>query len=178
MVKDDVIELEIKSIGKLQEFEYGIDQFKNAYKRLIGTVSWNCIFEYRRKPKTRASNSKEMSLIAEIGIFSFAVDSEGKYWKKLENCDWTEFTNGEDKAKYFMLDVIATQGNYYWGKQKNNKTIIKHKVDTSSVRCIARRKEYYDFIPNRKKRHAQIQVIQNDEKTLKRKKAKEEKFLF
>ena len=81
MVKHDVIELEIKSIGKLQEFEYGIDQFKNVYKRLIGTISWNCIFEYRQKANTRASDSKDMSLISQIGIFSFAVDSKASIGK-------------------------------------------------------------------------------------------------
>ena len=77
-----------------------------------------------------------------------------------------------------MHNVIATQGNHYWIKQKNNKAIIKYKVDTSNVGVIARRKEYYDFIPIGKKRHAEIELIQIDEETLKRKKAKEDKFLF
>ena len=64
-------EIKITPLGKFEEFEYGIDQFKNVYQRLVGKVSWECIFEYRRLPKTRQSDSQEMSLIAEIGIFFF-----------------------------------------------------------------------------------------------------------
>ena len=170
----DIIELEITSLGKQEEFEYGIDQFKNVYQRLIGKVSWECIFEYRRIPATRPSNSQDMSLIAEIGIFSFAVDSEGKYWKKLKNQVWTEFTDGKDKPKCFMHKIIATQGNYYWEQQKNNKT-IKRKVDTSNMGHIVRSKEYYDFIPcSRKRRQTQIDRYNYGEQYLNRKKAKEE----
>ena len=144
-------EIKITPLGKLEEFEYGIDQFKNVYQRLVGKVSWECIFEYRRVPKTRRSDSQEMSLIAEIGIFSFAKDCEGKYWKKIKNQVWTEFMNGQDKPKYYRHKIIATKGKYYWSQQRKNKTIIKHTVDTSNMGHIERSKEYYDFIPcNRK----------------------------
>ena len=111
-------EIIITPLGKLEEFEYGIDQIKNVYQGLVGKVSWECIFEYRRLPKTRQSDSQEMSLIAQIGIFSFAKDCEGKYWKKIKSQARTEFTDGQDKPKYYMHKIIATKGKYYWSQQR------------------------------------------------------------
>ena len=118
MSKENKIELEIKSIGKLNGFEFGIHQFKNAYKRPIGNISWECIFEYRRILLTKESNSKDIKVIADHGIFYFGVDSEGKFWKQVKNCPWPEFTNSEEKPKYFLHDIIATPGNYYWEKHR------------------------------------------------------------
>ena len=85
MVKHDKIELEIQFLGKLEEYEYGIDQFKNAYKRLIDCVAWECISEYRRKQETKSGDSKDITILAEINLFCFGVDSQGEYWKKFKN---------------------------------------------------------------------------------------------
>ena len=116
-----------------------------------------------------------MSLIAEIDIFSFAKDCEGKYWKKIKNQAWTEFTDGQDKPKYYMDKIIATKGNHYWSQQKKNKTIIKHTVDTSNMGHLKRSKEYYNFIPcNRKRRLTQIDRQEYEKAYSDRKKAREE----
>ena len=164
MPKENKIELEIKSIGKNNGFEFGIDQFKNAYKRVIGNISWERIFEYRRKTQTVKSNSKEIKIIADVGIFYFSMDSKGKFWKQFKNCPWTEVTNGEEKPKYFLHDIIATKGNYYWEKHKKNKVIIKRQVDTSLLGEIERKKEYYHFIHNKKGRHIEeVKRIQREE---------------
>ena len=168
-------EIKITPLGKLEEFEYGIDQFKYVHQRLVRKLSWERIFEYRRLPKTRQSDSQEMSLIAEIGIFSFAKDCEGKYWTKIKKEAWTEFTDGQEKPKYYMHKIIATKGKYYWSQQRKNKTIIKHTVDTSQMGHIERSKEYYDFIPcNRKRRQTQIDRHDYEKAYLDRKKAREE----
>ena len=37
-------EIKVTPLEKLEEFGYGIDQFKNVYQRLVGKVSWECIF--------------------------------------------------------------------------------------------------------------------------------------
>ena len=91
-----------------------------------------------------------------------------------------EFTNGEEGPKYFQHDIIPTQGNYYWQKQKKNKTIIKHnKVDTSLLEEIERKKEYYDFIPSKKSRHIEeAERIRLEEEYLRKKKAKEDILFF
>ena len=168
-------EIEIMSLGNFETLEYGIDQFKNVYKRLIGKVSWDCIFEYRRLPKIRARNSKEMSLIVVIGIFSFAKDCEGKFWKKIKTQAWTEFMDGKDKPKYYMDKIIATKGNHYWTQQKKNKTIFKHTVDINNMTHLKRSKEYYNFIQcNRKQRLTQIESKNYEKAYLNRKKAREE----
>ena len=168
-----VEEINIKSLGNFENSEYGIDQHKNVYSRLPGKVSWECIFEYRHVPKTRQGSASDMRLIAEIGLFSFAEDSEGNYWKKMKNQMWTEFTNGIEPPKYYMQKIIATKGNNYWVQERKNKTIIKHTIDTSNQHHINRTKEYYELICcERKQRRTQIEH-QNDEKAyIKRKKAK------
>ena len=181
MSKDE--KLELKPLGRVVEHEYAMDQFKNIYKRLIGTILWECIFYYRRITKNRVSNTKDMTLIGEIDNFSFAVDSEGKYWKKVGTNKWTEFSKNENRPRYFMHEVIVTQADRYWTKQKNNKTIFKYTVDTSNV-DITRKKEYYDFITNSRirKKHPETKRIQKEEEEeqalKKRKESKEFLKLF
>ena len=114
-----------------------------------------------------------MSLIAEIGIFSFAVDSEGKYWKRIKNQLWTEFTNGVEPPKYYMQKIIATKGNNYWVQELKNKTIIKHCVNIDNQHHIKRTKEYYDLICcERRRRQTQIERRNYEKAYLDRKKAK------
>ena len=190
MSKENEIELDIKSVGKLNGFEFGIDQ---SYKRVIENISWECIFENRRKTRTAERNSKEIKVIADVSIFYFGLDSEGKFWKQIKNCPWTEFTNGEEKPKYFDHDVILTQGKYYWEKHSKSKTIIKRQVDTGFLREIERKKDYYHFIPNKKSRHIEkakriqreeekqskrIRHEEEEKEYLRKKKAKEDILFF
>ena len=94
-----------------------------------------------------------MSLLVEVGMFSFAVDSKGRFWKKLRNSLWTEFTNGKEPPRYYMPKIIATKNCHYWTKEYKNKTIIKRQVNIENQHHIKRSTEYDDFIcaRNRKK---------------------------
>ena len=167
-------ELEITSLGNFEELEYGIDQHKNIYSRLPGKPSWEIIFEYRRKPKTRSS-SEGMTILAEISIFSFAIDSEGNYWKKMKDQLWTEFGSGIEPPKYYMQKIIATKGNHYWVQERKNKTIVKYRVNIENQHHIKRSKKYYDFIHyERRKKQTKKEKIEYEKAYLDRKKAKEE----
>ena len=57
-------EMKINSLGEFEDLEYVIDQHKNVYSRLPGKVYWECVFEYRRAPRTRKNSASDMSLIA------------------------------------------------------------------------------------------------------------------
>ena len=79
------------------------------YTRNPSQTAWTCIFEYRRPVKTRKSLCNDMHLIAEIGLFWFTVDCNGKFWMKFKHYPWTEFTNNKPVPKYSMPKIIATK---------------------------------------------------------------------
>ena len=76
------MDIKIQTIGGHEGKEFGMDQHKIVYNRPVHTTAWNIVHEYRRIPKTRKTSSEDMVLLAERGLFSFAVDKDGKYWKK------------------------------------------------------------------------------------------------
>ena len=144
------MDIKINSLGCFIGEEYGIDQHKNLYTRNPSQTTWTCIFEYRRPVKIRKSSCDDMRLIAEIGLFWFAVDSDSKFWKKFKQYPWTEFTNNKPAAKYSMPKIIATQNINYWRKERKNGTIIKRSCKRIN-RPYKRQKEFDDLVLAKKR---------------------------
>ena len=91
-----------------------------------------------------------MKLISENGYFSFAVDKNGKYWKKYKHFPWTAFSNGIALPKYKMPKIIATKNFNYWTKEANG-TIIKRSCKYEN-RTYKRKKELDDLVLARKRK--------------------------
>ena len=118
------MEIEIKSLALNNGLEIGMDQYKNIYSKPKDNESWEVIYEYRRIPTTRTSN-KNMTLPAEQGLFMFAVDKNGKYWKRYKHYPWKEMVY-EDRPKYYITSkIVRTTEEFYWTQELKNKTVIK-----------------------------------------------------
>ena len=120
------MEIKIKSLGLNNGLEIGIDQYKNIYKKPKDNDCWEVINEYRRIPKTmKPSWCKDLTMLEEKGLFSFAVDKDGKYWKKYKNNPWKEMIY-EDRPKHYLTrKIISVSPQCYWTEEYNTKTIIK-----------------------------------------------------
>ena len=120
------MEIKITSLGLSDSFEIGMDQYKYIYKKPKDNDSWEVVYEYRRKPKTRKTSwCKDMTLLTESGLFSFAVDEDGKYWKKYKNNPCKEMIY-EDQPKYELTcKIISTSRQCYWTEEYKTKIIIK-----------------------------------------------------
>ena len=145
------MDIKIQSIGNHDGKEYGMDQYKNVYNRNILTTAWDVVHEYRRVPNTRQSSSKDMKLLAERGLFSFAVDADGQYWKKYLHYPWKEMIY-EDLPKYGLTStIIGLLAQNYWSREPNG-TIIKRYCDIP-LREEPRRKSdpnFYTFVTPKK----------------------------
>ena len=122
------MDIKIQTIGEHEGKEFGMDQHKNVYNRPVHTTAWNVVHEYRRIPKTRKTSSEDMVLLAERGLFSFAVDKDGKYWKKYLHYPWKEMIY-EDYPKYGLTStIIGSLSQNYWTREFNG-TFIKRYCD-------------------------------------------------
>ena len=72
-------------------------------KALLETFRGSAFLSIGENRKLKKNNSKEMTLIADVGIFSFAVDSEGKFWKQIKNCPWNLLTVKKDLNIFSMI---------------------------------------------------------------------------
>ena len=119
------MDTKIKVLGVDKGYEVGMDQYKNVYSRPEKTTAWEVLHEYRRVPKTRKSDRNDMKVTGEYDLFKFAVDSEGKYWKKYLNYDWKEFIF-EDQPKYGLTcTIIHCLAQCYWTRESKSGVVIK-----------------------------------------------------
>ena len=119
------MDIKINVLGIDKGQEVGMDQYKNVYSRPEKTTAWEVLHEYRRIPKTKESSRKDIKIIGDYGLFKFAVDNEGKYWKKYLNYNWKEFIY-EDLPKYsFTSTIIGCLTQHYWTRESTNGTVIK-----------------------------------------------------
>ena len=99
------MEIKITTLGVDKGMEIGMDQYKNVYNRPEKHTAWEVIHECRRIPKTRHSSCFDMKIIGGNDLFTFAVDSDGKFWKKYLRYEWKEFIY-EDLPKYGLMSTI------------------------------------------------------------------------
>ena len=119
------MDIKINVLDVDRGYEVGMDQYKNVYSRPEKTTAWEILHEYRRIPKTRKSSHKDMKIIGEYGLFKFAADNTGKYWKKYLNYDWKEFIY-EDLPKYGLTcTIMGCLTQDYWTRESKNSTVIK-----------------------------------------------------
>ena len=78
--------------------------------------------------KQKKALTKDITLLSEIGSFSFGVDKDGKYWKKYLHYPWKEIIY-KDYPKYGLTStIIGSLSQNYWTRE-SNETIIKRKCD-------------------------------------------------
>ena len=118
------MDIKIINLGVNNEKQIGIDQHKNVYERLCGTIAWSKIYSYKHMPKIKASNSEEIRTIEEKNLFCWGVDKEGNFWKKYKNYNWKKMTF-EDQSKYGLSSrIVASRGQTYWTAEENG-TVIR-----------------------------------------------------
>ena len=132
------MDIKIINLGVNDEKEIGIDQHKNVYERLCGTIAWSETYSYKHMPKIKASetysykhmpkikasNSEEIRTIEEKKLFCWGVDKEGNFWKKYKNYNWKKMTF-EDQPKYGLSSrIVASRGHTYWTAEENG-TVIR-----------------------------------------------------
>ena len=117
---------------------------KNVYSRPEKHTAWEVVHEYRRIPKTRYSSSRDMKIIGGNNLFTFAVDNNGKFWKKYLNYEWKEFIY-DDLPKYGLTStIIGCLSQHYWTRESKNRTIIKRYCELP-LRDEKKRKADPDF---------------------------------
>ena len=118
------MDIKIINLGVNGKKEIGIDQHKNVYERLYGTMAWIEINSYKNIPKIKASNSEEIRTIEEKNLFCWGVDKEGNFWKKYKNYNWKKMTF-ENQPKYGLSSrIVASRGRTYWTAEENG-TVIR-----------------------------------------------------
>ena len=138
------MDIKIINLGVNDEKEIGIDQHKNVYERLCGTIAWSEIYSYKYTPKIKASNSEEIRTIEEKKLFCWGVDKEGNFWKKYRNYNWKKMTF-EDQPKYGLSSrIVASLGQTYWTAEENG-TVIR-RDDEVSLNQMAKRMYDLNFM--------------------------------
>ena len=138
------MDIKITALGVTEGNEIGMDQYKNVYQRPEKTTAWEVLHEYRRIPKTTKTSITKMTIIGEYGLFKFAIDDNGKYWKKYLHYDWKEFIY-KDLPKFGLTcSIIGSLGQNYWTQESKNGTIIKRHCEIP-LRDEKRRKTDSNF---------------------------------
>ena len=120
------MEIKIKSIGQSEGLEIGMDQCKNVYSKPRDNDCWKVVHEYRRVPKKRETSwCKDITVLAEKVLFTFAVDQDSKYWKRYKNYPWKEMIYVDPPKHYLTRKIISVSPECYWTEEHKTKTIIK-----------------------------------------------------
>ena len=129
------------------EFEYGLDQNKFLYIRKKNCIAWELFHPYRIKLETRRDTRNITELYSDKYCIKIGKSKGGKFYKRMKDGPWTEFTKEKDLPVFFCLGkIIATKANHYW-VQCVEGTIVRETVIVNKNSEHEKHKEgYHSFV--------------------------------